>query len=472
MIIIEKGGCLWYNFLRGDSVSIPSPMVFVTIINIGFMLLVVFVQRRNTAATWAWLAAVALVPIGGFVMYMVLGQDSRKQKVFLKKTEDDELLLASYQGMGANEGEPTYDNKITVFHDGASKFDALLVDIAGAKDFIFAQYYIIRGDEVAQQFIAALAERARAGVEVWLLSDGMGCHYTPEEVFKPLLDAGGKLGLFMPPVPVRINFRNHRKIVVIDGKLSYLGGSNIGREYVSQSERFGFWRETHMRLAGGAIAPLALRFIMDWNCDSTEKAEKIQLNPRYFPKSPSQEPGARVTVVSSGPDTRYPNVLHSVIRMIMDAKESIYIQSPYFVPDDALFTALRIAALSGVDVRIMYPANPDHPFVYWAGSSYVGELMCAGVRGYEYTNGFIHSKAIMVDSKICAMGTANMDVRSFKINFETHAFIEDADITRELEEAFFRDMQASRALTLEEYNARPRRTKIKESISRLFSPLL
>jgi len=452
-------------------------MFFVTIVNIGFMLLVIFVQRRNSAATWAWVAAIALVPIGGFIVYMIFGQDSRKQKVFQKKSEDDISLLATYQGLGANEGELTEDNRVTLFHDGTTKFDALLNDIANAKDFIFVQYYIFRGDEVGQQLVEALAKRAAEGLEVRLLVDGMGCQFTNKEIFRPLVDAGGFFALFMPPVPVRINFRNHRKLVVIDGHLAYLGGSNIGKEYLGKSQRFGEWRDTHMRLTGGAVAPLALRFIMDWNFAVPFKnmgtIEKMAPSPEYFPGGISHPvPGAKIAIVSSGPDTRYPNVLHEFVDMIMTAKKSIYIQSPYFVPCDTLDTALRIAALKGVDVRIMYPANPDHPFVYWAGSSYVGELMCAGVKGYEYTRGFTHAKTLMVDSKMCAVGTANMDVRSFKLNFETHAFIQDAAITTELEEAFRRDMEDCKALTLEDYNQRPRMTKIKESISRLFSPLI
>jgi len=248
-----------------------------------------------------------------------------------------------------------------------------------------------------------------------------------------------------------------------------------------------------MRLTGGAVSPLALRFIMDWNfCAEKARIRRlfpkfaehrrfitrlkktvtdIEIKPEYF-KNSSGQSGAKISIISSGPDTVYPYVLHGFCRMIMDAKRSVYIQSPYFVPDEALFTALRIAALSGVDVRIMYPANPDHPFVYWAGSSYVGELMCCGVKGYEYMNGFMHSKTIMIDSKVCSIGTANMDVRSFKINFETQAFIEDAAITQELEENFRRDMEESRLLTLEAYNQRKRMVKIKESISRLFSPLI
>jgi len=473
--------------------SIPSPMFFVTAINIIFIIFVIVVQRRNTAATWAWVVGIALVPIAGFIVYMIIGQDSRKQKVFLKKSEEDDKLLTAYQGLGANEGETTNNNRITLYHDGVVKFDALLNDIANAEKTIFIQYYILRGDEAGETLINALAQRAKDGLEVRLLIDGMGCSATPKDMYQPLLDAGGKLALFLPPVPVRINFRNHRKIAVIDGTVAYLGGSNIGMEYLGRKERFGNWRDTHMRLTGGAVAPLTLRFIMDWNF-SAEKARtrslfpkfpkhrrfikllkktvtEMSVNPAYFPPSSGQA-GANISIVSSGPDTVYPYVLHGFCRMIMEARKTIYIQSPYFVPDDALFTALRIAALSGVDVRIMYPANPDHPFVYWAGSSYVGELMCAGVKGYEYTNGFLHSKTIMIDSKVCSVGTANMDVRSFKINFETQAFIEDIAITQELEDAFRRDMEDCRALTLETYNQRKSIVKIKESISRLFSPLI
>ena len=468
-------------------------VIFIAMLNLGFMILVIFVQRRNTAATWAWVVAIALIPIGGFIIYMLVGQDSRKQRVFLEKSEDDDKLLTAYQGHGASEGETTGNNRVTLFHNGVTKFESLLKDIAEAKTSIFVQYYILRGDEVGAELINALACRAGDGLEVRLLVDGMGCRATPRESYQPLLDAGGQLALFLPPAPVRLNFRNHRKIAVIDSAVAYLGGSNIGREYLGKTKRFGNWRDTHMRITGGAVAPLTLRFIMDWNFSAKKMLTRsllfrsvkhrqfitnlknttteIAIDSAYF-KPPGNQAGANISIVSSGPDTQYPYVLYGFCRMVMEAKKSVYIQSPYFVPDESLFTALRIAALSGVDVRIMYPANPDHPFVYWAGSSYVGELMCTGVKGYEYTNGFIHSKTIMIDSKICSVGTANMDVRSFKINFETQAFIEDAAITQELEAAFMRDLEDCRCLTLEAYNQRKRRVKIKESISRLFSPLI
>ena len=467
--------------------------IFILVLNIGFMFIVIFAQRRNTAATWAWVVAIAILPIAGFVVYMIIGQDSRKQKVFLNKSDNDDELHRAYKKMnlGADEGDATHDNQITLYHDASAKFDALLDDIANAKEYVFVQYYIVRGDEIGRRFVRQLAKKAMEGVDVRLLVDGMGCAFTGKDTFKPLVDAGGKLGLFMPPVPVRINFRNHRKLAVIDGELAYIGGSNIGKEYLSLGERFDNWRDTHMRLTGGAINTILLRFIMDWNFASNDKMlvqsayfrhkggvdvpeDKLSVRSAIFqPKDEvTASLGSRVTILSSGPDTQYPNVLHAFCQLIMNAKKSIYIQTPYFVPDDALFTCIRIAALSGVDVRIMYPGNPDHPFVYWASSSYMGELMCAGVRGYEYTKGFIHCKTVMVDSKICAVGTANMDVRSFKINFETHAFIEDETVTKELEAEFFKDVEDSRELTLERYNQRPRRVKIREAISRLFSPLL
>ena len=466
------------KLIGGYAMHVPTVLLIsVFVLNTSFMFIVIFVQRRNTAATWAWMVAIAVLPIAGFVVYMIIGQDSRKQKVFLQKADNDDELHTIYRemGLGADEGDTTEDNRITLYHDGKDKFDAILEDIANAKKYIFIQYYILRGDEVGRHMVRQLARKAMEGVEVRLLLDGMGCAFTGKDTYQPLLDAGGKLGLFLPPVPVRINFRNHRKLAVIDGAVAYIGGSNIGKEYLGMGE-LGNWRDTHMRLTGGALNPILLRFIMDWNFASEEK---MQVLPEYFAVDAAAKAlaanagaGSRVTIISSGPDTRYPNVLHGFCQMIMGAKKSIYIQTPYFVPDDALFTCIRIAALSGIDVRIMYPANPDHPFVYWASSSFIGELMCAGVKGYAYTKGFIHCKTVMVDSKICAVGTANMDVRSFKINFETHAFIEDEALTKELETAFFKDVNDSRRLTLEGYNKRPRRFKIRESISRLFSPLL
>jgi cardiolipin synthase len=449
-------------------------MLLVTIINYFLIAYVIFVQRRNTAATWAWIVAMAFLPIFGFVLYLMGGQDSRKQRVFMEKYKDDAAIHAKYAELnaGTGEGETTHDNQLKLFYDGKTKFDALLDDIANAKEYIFVQYYIFRGDEIGRRLVRKLAERAMDGLDVRLLVDGTGCSFTPKDTYAPLINARGRLGMFLPPFLMRINYRNHRKLAVIDGKIAYLGGSNIGKEYLGMSERFGFWRDSHMRLTGGAVNPLILRFIMDWNFSVKGKLDKLEVSPDYFKTPEPVANGTSIQILSSGPDTRDPHILHAFCSMIMNAKKSIFIQTPYFVPDDALFTCLRIAALRGVDVRIMYPGKPDHPFVYWASSSYMGELMCAGARGYEYIEGFIHCKTVMVDSEICAIGTANMDVRSFKINFETHAVITDAEKTQQLEKAFFKDMEKCRAMDYATYEHRPKRVKIRESISRLFSPLL
>jgi len=211
--------------------------------------------------------------------------------------------------------------------------------------------------------------------------------------------------------------------------------------------------------------------MMDWNFVAPHMS--LALHSRYFPRVDYVSgSGVRMQLVCSGPDTRYPSILYGYNKMITEANESIYIQTPYFVPDESMFVALRMAALAGLDVRIMIPANPDHPFVYWAALSYLGDLLESGVKCYEYTNGFLHNKVLMIDAKVCSVGTANMDVRSFKLNFESNAFIYDEHVTTDLQDAFMRDIGDSRQITLEAYLSRGRLTKIKESVSRLLSPLL
>ena len=483
---------------------VPLTLLF----NIIFAITVVFYERRNAAVTWAWLMVIALMPYIGFILYLIFGRDGRKHRVFAEKSRKDEALLDQYlemedyadtfwrqqtryvaqenimQMQGAEHmndlvylnffsgnGAFTSNNNLTLYHDGNSAFDALLADIAAAKKFIHIQYYIFRNDSTGKRLISALAEKASEGLEVRLIIDGIGNFMNPSFLYRPLINAGGQLGVFLPSGFIRINFRNHRKIAVMDGVIGHIGGMNIGDEYLGLSKRFGFWRDTHLRMTGDSVHHLNLRFMMDWNFCVPSRA--LTLNARYFPRSPYESgSGVRMQVVCSGPDTRYPSIHYGYNKMLTEANKSIYIQSPYFVPDESMFVALKMAALAGLDVRIMIPANPDHPFVYWAALSYLGELIEAGVRCYEYENGFLHNKVIMIDSKVCSVGTANMDVRSFKLNFESNAFIYDEAITIELEEAFMRDIGYSRQLTLDAYLNRSKWTKIKESLSRLLSPLL
>jgi len=317
----------------------------------------------------------------------------------------------------------------------------------------------------------ALVAKAKEGVEVRLLVDGMGCFFTPNRFFDQLRKAGGHVAIFLPRAIIRINYRNHRKICVIDGKSGYIGGFNIGREYIGLSKRFGYWRDTHMRLVGDAAKELELRFILDWNFTAAQK-NRIKPERRYFPVTPKNPCGISAQIISSGPDTRWQSILYLYCKMISEAKRNIFIETPYFVPSDIMYSSLIAAALSGVDVRIIFPSIPDHPFVYWANLSFLGELLEAGVKCYWYQKGFVHAKSIVIDSSVASVGTANMDVRSFKLNFEVNAVIYDEAIARQLEERFRLDIADSTEVTREWYENRPRVSRIKESISRLISPLL
>ncbi|MCL1987351.1 MAG: cardiolipin synthase [Firmicutes bacterium] len=484
----------------------PILVIIMYLLNTAFGFIVVFYERRNPAVTWAWLMVIAIVPFLGFLIYLVLGRDGRKHRSFSEKSKNDEKMLAAYltketdafrkqqakyvskknvmqmQGtehmddlvylnFHAGKGAFSSDNIISLYHDGTSAFEALLKDISKAKKFIYIQYYIFRDDSTGKRLVAALAEKAAQGLEVRLLVDGMGNIFNKSSLYAPLIKAGGYLGIFLPPYFIRINFRNHRKIAVMDGNIGHIGGMNIGDEYLGLSKRFGYWRDTHLRLTGSGVHHLTLRFMMDWNFCVPK--QKLRLKSHYFPRPGYLSgSGVRMQVVCSGPDTRYPSILYGYNKMITEANTSIFIQTPYFVPDDSMFVILKMAALSGLDVRIMIPANPDHPFVYWAAMFYLGGLLESGVKCYEYQHGFLHNKVIMIDSKICSVGTANMDVRSFNLNFESNAFIYDETITTELETAFINDIQHSRQLTLAKYRQRSKSTKIKESISRLLSPLL
>lgn len=479
------------------------------IVNILFAVVIVFSERKNPAVTWAWLMVALIVPYFGFIIYLCLGFDGRKHRVFLQKSKEDDLLYQAYLNMDINSlgflnrqidvikrknilniagaehfddmvylnfvsGHGAYsdNNELTVFHEGESKFDALIRDIENAKVFIHLQYYIVRYDGLSRRLVAALAKKAAEGVEVKFFIDGMGCAGTPKRLFKPLTDAGGRLAVFLPPYFVRLNFRNHRKLAVIDGKIGYIGGLNIGDEYLGKAKRFGYWRDCHIRVDGECAHQMELRFMMDWNFAVKDNAGKIPLDSRYFPATPPKRAPVGMQVVSSGPDTRWPSIQYGYSKMIGEANKSVYIQTPYFVPDDSVLEAIRVAALSGIDVRIIIPAKPDHMFVYWAGLSYLGELLNAGVKCYKYEKGFLHSKLIVVDSLISSVGTANMDVRSFKLNFEVNAFIYDQGAAAEVEAHFLLDLEDCTEIDAEWYNRRSAWTKIKESISRLLSPVL
>ena len=468
-------------------------------LNIIFAILLVFFERRNPTSTWLWIMVLTFLPGVGFVLYLFIGQDLSNKKMFSIKEEEDrhfrDIVLDQENKIQKDEykfSDPNFieyesiikmhlisseslfsqDNKVEIYFDGEEKFSQLIESISNAKKYIYLEYYIFKSDKIGTKIINLITQKAKERVEVKVLFDGMGSRKFSKSYIKKLKDAGGEVAIFFPPfVPLlslRINYRNHRKICIIDGEEAFIGGFNIGDEYLGLSKKFGYWRDTHIKIRGGAIEGLEWRFFLDWRFATKKQTSKCKFNE--LPEKPEGNTG--IQIVSSGPDSKWPSIKDGYLKMISNAKEKLYIETPYFIPDDSIFEALKLAGLSGLDVRVMIPCKPDHPFVYWASMSYIGELLQAGVRFYTYEKGFLHSKVILMDDFVSSIGTANLDIRSFKLNFEVNAFIYDETINLKLTEKFIEDLDHCKEITTENYLNRSRIVKMKESISRLLSPIL
>lgn len=469
------------------------------ILNIAFAGVIVFLERRNVAATWAWILVLIFLPGVGFFLYLFVGQNISRRKLYrIRKANRDSIerivarqremfresriafadpRMADYRelmhlNLSSAYALYTQDNVLQIYSEGESKFDQLFRDIEEAKDHIHMMYFIVRDDELGKLLIAKLAEKAAAGVEVRFLVDHVGTRLA-DSFFEPLRAAGGQAASFFRSrfryLNPRINYRNHRKLVIIDGKIGYIGGFNVGDEYRGRSKRFGFWRDTHLRLDGSSVQQMQAQFILDWN--AAARTDDIHVTERYFP----ERAGAGtvgVQIVSSGPDQELEQIKNGFIKMIYAARKTVYIQTPYFVPDDSFLTAIRIASMSGIDVRVMIPAKPDHRTVYWATLAHVDDLLKAGVRVYLYGKGFLHAKTIVVDGAIASVGTANIDNRSFRLNFEANAFLFDSGAAGQLAEIFEQDLLACTELTAGMYHGRPLLHRARESFARLLSPLM
>ncbi len=468
-------------------------------INILLVFSVVFLEHKNASATWAWIMLMLFIPILGFILYLLVGQDLRKRKTFNKKEEEDNFLTlihkqqASlsfnpstypnplipahmdliYMHLNAHESLYTEDNEITLFTDGCALFNDLFRHIASAKRYIHIESYIIRDDCLGKLFKQQLIKKAKEGVKVIIVYDEMGCFGNSYRYFGDMRKAGIEVSCFfrsyIPFIKKRANYRNHRKLCIIDGEIAYLGGFNIGKEYIGMNKKFGYWRDTHMRLTGSSVHLINLQFLLDYRFATGNNLSLEKYIPRVFSNNVGQ---VGMQIVSSGPDSKYASIHNGYIKMIHDAKHSIYIQTPYFVPDDGIMSALKLAALSGKDVRIMIPNRPDHMFVYWATYAHIGQLLDAGVRCFTYENGFLHAKTIVIDSEVASVGTANFDIRSFKLNFEINAFIYDEAFAKKLTEIFMKDLSLCKELTPQLYHNRSLMIKFKESISKLISPIL
>lgn len=467
------------------------------IINILLAFTVIFLERKNPTSTLVWILVLFLLPAVGAIFYILLSQNLTRKKMFQLETGEQQLYasLLKKEIKDLQEGRVTFndpemenykdlillhhvqgkalysqDNSVEVFTDGTEKFEELFKCILSARDHIHILYFIVKRDSLGKQLLKILTQKAEEGVEVRFLIDALGNRLHDSD-FEPLIKAGGKVEKFFPSIlsyiNLQLNYRNHRKLVIIDGQIGFIGGFNVGIEYLGLKKKMGYWRDTHLKITGTAVHDMQTRFLLDWRVASQEE----NLHPKYYPL-PQIKGTSGIQIVSCGPDSPQEEIKQGYIKMINSAKSCIYIQTPYFVPDDSIQEALKIAALSGVDVRIMIPNKPDHLFVYWATYSFIGDLLNTGVRAFTYEKGFLHSKSIVVDQKISSVGTANFDIRSFKLNFEVNAFIYDVKVSQKLHAAFEQDLQFCEELTLEKYRQRPNIIKFKESISRLLTPVL
>lgn len=468
-------------------------------INILLVFSVIFLEKKNASTTWAWIMVMLFIPILGFILYLFAGQDLRKRKTFSKKAEADcfasiahrqkislnhklndftNPLINPYKDLinlhlTAHDSLYTEDNNIEIFTDGNELFKSIFKTLNSAKEYIYIEYYIIHDDKLGNLFQELLIKKALQGIEVFLLYDDMGSIQTSQKYFRELKQAGVQIASFFPSflpfVKLHANYRNHRKICVIDGHTAYVGGFNVGEEYLGLNKKFGYWRDTHMRITGTAVRLINLQFLLD-----RRFATKENLNLEKYIPTPTKTSSGNIgmQIVSSGPDSKYPSIRNGFIKMINAAKTSIHIQTPYFIPDEGVLTALKIAVLSGINVHIMIPNKPDHMFVYWATFANIGELVACGARCYTYENGFLHAKTIVIDNTISSVGTANLDIRSFKLNFEINAFIYNEEFSKQLVTIFNNDLEYCKEITKDLYNNRSHLIKFKESISRLISPVL
>lgn len=457
--------------------------------------IVIILERRDPAKTLAWLLIVILLPLLGFIIYLIFGRQFRKRRLTAQKRVLNDCLYPLDESFADNQfdlaGIPrskerlvhlilnnaeypiTLYNDVTVLTNGSQIFPAMIEALEKAREHIHLEAYILRDDKIGGRIADILIRKAREGVKVRIIYDALGSRTLKKTYLARMRAAGINIESFFPVrfpyLHTRINYRNHRKILVIDGMIGFVGGINIGDEYLGDNPRFGFWRDTHLRIVGNAVYFLQRIFLQDWYFITKESLEDTF--PCLFPE---KEPAGRklVQITSSGPDTHWEAIMQVNYYAIATAQKSIYLTSPYFVPNESILTALKTAALSGVDVKLLLPAKSDHMIVTLAAFSYLEELMETGAEVYLYQNGFIHAKVLTVDGIVSVIGSANMDQRSFNLNFEANALIYDEEITARLECDFWNDLQVSQKLSLETFRERHLLQKMAESATRLLSPLL
>ena len=460
----------------------------------------IILKNKNPVKTLSFLFALAVLPFLGLIVYYFFGQDYRKSKIFEKKyILDNEKIKQWRQDFKLDQGERqdfeetfghgifkiykllranekavlTFDNDITILLNGEEKFERLRTDLNNAENHIHMEYFVLFDDELGTELIEILCSKAKQGVQVRLMYDDVGSNIS-SGAKKKMTDNGVQHFPFMPVIfsnsTSKLNYRDHRKIVIIDGKIGFVGGINLDKKYDNSYDNERYWRDTHLRIQGGAVGSLQSSFLLSWNFASKDDMEiEEQLFPKTKPET--QEPVA-IQMAASGPDTDWANIMEAFFCAISSANKRIYLTTPYFMPNDAILTALTTAARSGVDVRIIIPYESDSWAAQYASDSYIEQCLESGIRIFRYVKGFVHAKTMLVDDILSTIGTANLDYRSFALNFEINALIYNHNINQRMAETFFDDLDNCEQVELERWRERGLRRKLKESFSRLWAPLL
>lgn len=471
-------------------------LFFISLLQVIFIGTVILLENRPPGKTITWLFILALLPLLGTVFYVVFGRKTQGPLFYGKHIPDKPLekivrqqqtgikpinmpatssagLDSKLASLFLNSGLAplTLHNRVEILLNGREKFKALFNALEEATHHIHLSYYIFKDDEIGEDVIKILSRKVAEGVEVRAIFDGMGSLSISEKFIKKMRKAGIQAEWFFPIrfpyLTPRLNLRYHRKLVVVDGRIGFMGGLNIGDEYLSRDYKLGFWRDTHLKLEGEAVHTLQSVFLNDWYFVTHQEFK----GPCYFPETTVSQ-NLPIQILASGPDSKWPSILQSFFSTITMAKQSVYIETPYFIPDESLIMALKTAALSGLDVRLIIQGIPEHKLTYLAMNSYIEELLKAGVKIYKYMKGTLHAKILIIDNHLACAGSANTDLRSFFLDFEISAFMFDQVLNEHLRNNFEADLKESTQVNLKEFQGRSVMVRFKESCARLFSSLL
>nr|WP_179020339.1 cardiolipin synthase [Winogradskyella forsetii] len=453
-------------------------------------------KKLHPTKTLSYIIGMLALPFLGLIFYYLFGQEYRKTKLFsrknvlnqsrVKKIQDqlelntkkieeiDDLLEEKSKLIpllyNNEKSKLTINNDVKLIKNGDAKFKMLFKDIEEAKNHIHLEYFIINDDKIGTELLNLLCKKAKEGLEIRIVIDDVGSSIS-SKMKRQLKDCGIEMYPFMPVwfsnSTGKMNYRDHRKIVVIDGKIGYVGGVNVSDDYVNANND-RYWRDTHIRIVGEAVKPLQILFFTSWDFVS---GSELEITKTYFPEHNCKE-NIPVQIAASGPDTDWSNIMEAIFVAITNADDHVYITTPYFIPNSEIVTALQVIARSNKDVKIIVPKKSDSWIAEYATNSYLEMLLEAGVEVYHYTKGFIHAKTMVVDGVFSTVGTTNMDYRSFNINFEVNALIYDKEISSQLTAFFNDDLKDCEQLDLESWQNRSKRTKFIEAVARLMAPLL